>query len=112
MKEQMGSELKQLPFMLGKVLGGLMAVIGFGAAVYIYTHGPAMAPGAVLPCLLTGIGGLIIFRISSWLSKRRAKDSEDLQPTEKEKKRTSAISWIILLVLAAAFVIFMLALGK
>ncbi len=112
MKEQMRSELRQLPYMLGKVLGGLMAVVGFGAAVYIYTHRPVMAPGAVLPYLLTGIAGLVIFRVSSWLFKRRARNIEDLQPTEKEKKKANAISWIILLALAAAFVIFMLALGR
>lgn len=108
----MRSELRQLPFMLGKVTGGLMAVIGFGASVYMYTHRPAMTTGAILPYLLAGIGGLIIFRISSWLSATRTKDSEGLHPAESEKRKTSTLPWIILLTLAAAFVIFMLVLGR
>jgi len=35
---QVKSELKQLPFMLGKLLGEIIAVVGFTAAVAVITR--------------------------------------------------------------------------
>ena len=112
MKDRMGSEMKRLPYVLGKVLGGLMAVAGFGAAVYVYTHRIALPSADAMACLLVGIGGLVIFRFSSWLLMKRSGNDDGPTPGVNEKMKTSAIPWIILLVLAAAFVIFMLFLGR
>ncbi len=75
MKDQTRSELKQLPYMLGKLLGGFLAVIGFGAAVYVHTHGAGPSLICVLLYLLTGIAGLAIFIVSSRLLAKKAKDA-------------------------------------
>ncbi len=106
MKEQTRSELKRLPYTIGKVIGGLLAVIGFGAAVYVYTHRAASSFNDVSPFLAAGIAGLIIFLVCSWSLSKKARDNEGSEPAGKEKKRANALSWTILLILTAAFIAF------
>ena len=64
LSSQVKSEIKQLPFMIGKVLGGIMAVIGFTAAVVIITRRADHAFGEILPSALFGCLGILIFVLS------------------------------------------------
>ncbi len=98
---QFRSEMKQLPCMLGKLLGGIMAVIGFAAAVVIVTRKGVHSLADVLPYALPGVLGIIIFVLSSRLLARRLSEipADILQPDDRT--RTSILSWAILLLLAA-----------
>lgn len=108
MKEEMKSELQRLPYAIGKVIGGLFAVIGFGAAVYIYTHRAAPSLSDIASPVLAGIAGLIVFLVSSWLNARKSRDDGRSEHAGKAGKRANTFSWIVLLVLAALFVAFVL----
>jgi len=104
MKEQIKAEARQLPFTLGKLVGGLMAVIGFGGTVMVLTRRPDPSWSGVLPYAAAGIAGLAVFIVSSRLLAGRANKEGEAGPTAKDKAKTSAVSWIILLILAALFI--------
>lgn len=107
-RQRIGPELKHLSYMLGKVFGGILAVIGFGAAVYISTHRTILASGNILPYVLAGLIGLAIFCVSSMLSSKYAKKIEKDGPETESKVKGSAVSWVILLALAAIFIVFVM----
>ncbi|MDD3845391.1 MAG: hypothetical protein PHC90_03420 [Syntrophorhabdaceae bacterium] len=103
MKARLKSEAKQLHLIIGKLVGGITAVTGFGGAVAVLTRRPDPSWGAVLPWVSAGIIGLALFLAASrWLAKR-AEDEDMPGPGGKDQAKTSALSWIILLVLVALF---------
>lgn len=103
MKDEMKSEVRQLPFMLGKVAGGLMAVIGFGGTVIALTRQQHSSSGLMV-YVLTGIVGLALFILSSRLMAAHSGKAGGTEVTTKTKARTSALSWIILLAIAVLFI--------
>jgi hypothetical protein len=110
MKEQLRSEARQLPFTLTKLVGGLMAVIGFGGAVVVLTRRPDPSSSGVLAWVLAGVIGLVLFLAASRCLARR-KEADGQEPTGKDRVKTSALSWTILLILAALFIAIVLILA-
>ena len=110
MEERLRSEAKRLPWMLVKVVGGVMAVIGFGGAVAVLTRRPDPSWGGVLGWELAGVIGLVLFLAAS-RSLTARKEADSPEPTGKDRARTSALSWTVLLVLAALFVVIILILA-
>jgi zinc transporter ZupT len=102
---QIRSEIKQLPFMIGKALGGIMAVIGFTAAVVIITRRAAPAFADILPSALFGCLGILVFVFSSRLLTRRLAENPAEHPVPENRSRASMLSWAILLLLAAIFLV-------
>jgi hypothetical protein len=102
---QVKAELKLLPFMLGKLLGGIVTVFGFTAAVVIVTRKPGLPIAYLLLSLLLGASGIIVFLVSSRLLDKRqsAIKAEALMPDKS--KSTTMLSWAILLLLAAIFLL-------
>jgi uncharacterized membrane protein YhaH (DUF805 family) len=103
-EEQIKSEIKQLPFMLGKLIGGIMAVIGF-PGIIIVTRKSNATFSDILPYFLLGIIGVCIFLISSKLFAKRLNESTHSTPTSKEKRQTSIMSWVIFLIFIAIFIL-------
>ncbi len=97
------SELKQLPLMLGKLLGGIMSVAGFTAAVLIITRKADQSVADILPFIFLGVAGIIIFLLSSRLLARRLSEKPAETIITNDRKRTSMLSWLILLLLGVAF---------
>jgi zinc transporter ZupT len=97
------SELKQLPLMLGKLLGGIMAVVGFAATVLIVTRKADQSLADILPFVFLGGAGIIIFVLSSMLLNKSLseKPAETIIPNDRTS--SSILSWVILLLLGAAF---------
>ena len=95
--EQTKAELKHLPFILGKLIGGLTAVIGFTAAV-IKTRTPGWSLTDILIYLLMGLIGGIIFTLSARALTRRLSG----HPIDQARGMT-ALSWGLLLILALIF---------
>jgi len=110
MKEHLRSEAKQLPWTLAKLVGGLMAVFGFGGAGAVLTRRPDPSWGGVLAWVLTGVIGLALFLASSRSLARRT-EAREQEPAGKERAKTSALSWMILLILAALFIAIVLILA-
>ncbi|MBK5275453.1 MAG: hypothetical protein JJE30_10430 [Desulfuromonadales bacterium] len=103
---QFRSEMKLLPFMLGKLLGGIMAVIGFTAAILIVNWKVGHSLGDVLPSALSGVLGIIIFVLSSRLMTRRLSERQADTVNSDDRKRMSMLSWAILLLLGVLLLLF------
>ncbi len=104
MKDEIKSEVRQLPFMLGKVAGGLMAVIGLGGTVIALTRQQHSSSSGLMVYVLTGVIGLVLFILSSRLMARHLGKADGKEVTTKRKAKTSALSWTILVVIAALFI--------
>ncbi len=102
MKEGTRSELRQLPFTLGKLVGGILSVIGFGGLVYMLTRPPKPAV-SVLLFAVAGILGVALFAFCS-----KAMSGEKARGAAVLKKTSSILPWAILLILAAVFIVIML----
>lgn len=102
---QVKSEIKQLPYMIGKALGGIVAVIGFTMAVVIITRRTAPSFPDILPSALSGCLGIIIFVFSSRLLTRRLAENPPENAASGNRTRTSMLSWAILLLLAGIFLL-------
>jgi hypothetical protein len=57
---QIKTEIRLLPFMLGKLAGGFMAVAGFTGAVIVITRRANSSWPDMLPYLLFGMSGVFI----------------------------------------------------
>ncbi|HBL24535.1 MAG TPA: hypothetical protein DDZ40_10530 [Deltaproteobacteria bacterium] len=104
MKDEVKSEVRQLPFMLGKVAGGLMAVIGFGGTVIVLSRQQHPSSSGLMVYALAGVIGLALFILSSRLMARLSGKADGTEVTTKKKAKTSALSWTILVVIAALFI--------
>lgn len=104
-RNQVRSEIRQLPFTLGKLAGALMAVIGFPGVIIISNRRPGPSWPDILPLLALGIVGVAVFVFSSRLLKRKAVQEETVAPTSTEKTRISILSWAILLAVAGIFIL-------
>lgn len=101
--KQVKTELKQLPLILGKLLGGGAAVIGFAIAVLIITRKPDPTLADILPFLLAGCAGIVIFILSARVLNRRLSSNADEVSRPVDTNRTNMLSWGLLLLLAAIF---------
>jgi len=99
------SELRLLPFMLGKLVGGAMAAVGAGAAMAMLGNRPGTTPSDALPYAAAAVAGLILFAVSSRMLARRAGTEEPASGTTTHSRRMSVISWTVLLLLAAGFLL-------
>lgn len=102
---QAKSELKQLPYMLGKLLGSIVAIIGFTMAVLTITRNPDYLFKDLLFSLSIGGGGIFIFLVSSNLLNKRLTENIAQNLIPDESKRTSMLSWGILLLIVAVFLV-------
>lgn len=105
MVKQAKSELKQLPAMLGKLLGGVMAVVGFASTVWIITRGTDWVLADIGGYLGVGVVGIIVFVLSSRLLARRCAETPAEVTLPKESSRTSMLAWGILLLLVVLFLV-------
>ena len=95
--DQTIAELKHLPLMLGKLIGGFAAAIGFTTAV-IKTRPPGGPIKDILLYRLMGSAGCIIFTLSARSLKRRlSTQAIDSVPY------MNVLSWTLLLLFAGIF---------
>lgn len=95
--DQTIAEIKHLPLMLGKLIGGLAAAIGFTTAV-IKTRSSGWSIKDILLYLLIGSAGCIIFTLSARSLKRRlSTQAIDSVPF------MNVLSWALLLLFAGIF---------
>lgn len=93
------AELRSLPLMLGKALGGIAAVAGFGMAVFGATRSPSLTAGvSPLASLVVGAIGMLSFVICGRILAKRVLPAAEPE-TAAERQRTSALAWGLLLLL-------------
>ena len=74
MKNSVRSEARQLPLMLGKLAGGILAVIGFGGLVYISTRPPEPTALSVASYAVAGIVEIAVFVVCARIMSSRFPD--------------------------------------
>jgi len=105
MKSNLKEEARQLPLMLGKLIGGILAVVGFGGLVYISTRPPEPTALLVASYAVAGLIGIAVFVVCARImSSRFGEDARD-ESGKKDRPGLKVLPWIILLVLAALFII-------
>jgi hypothetical protein len=102
---QARSELRLLPFMLGKLVGGVMAALGAAAAVAMLGNRPGTSPSDALPYAVAAVAGIIVFAVSSRMLSRRSGNVTAVAATPAPSLRMSVVSWTVLLLLAAGFLL-------
>jgi hypothetical protein len=105
-ERQIRSEIRLLPYMLGKVAGGFTAVIGFTGAVIAITRRADPSWPDIWPYLLSGIAGVFLFYISSRLAVKRVEVNDDKVMIPQETKKAGILSWLLFLAAALVFVLF------
>lgn len=93
---QTKEDLQHLPFMLGKLLGGIVAVIGFTGWVLHMTRHAGGAP----PWFLVGVAGITLFLLAARACARRGASRAAATSSSAGKRRTSLVAWGLLLLLA------------
>jgi hypothetical protein len=96
------AELKQLPLTLGKLLGGIAAVVGCTMAVLTATRHSDSAPTESLLPLLIAAAGVVVFVLSGRaLSRRPTAPPGELKPADR--LRMNMLAWVLLLAFAGTF---------
>ena len=96
---QTKEELQHLPFMLGKLLGGIVAVIGFtGWVLHMTRHA-----GGALPWFLVGAAGITLFLLAARSRARRGACRAAATSSPAGNRRTNLLAWGFLLLLAVIF---------
>ncbi len=91
--------------MLGKVVGGVIAVIGFTTAVVVVTRRGNPAIADILPPAMAGGFGILLFVLSSRLTPSIPAESPADIPTPADRRRTNILAWTIFALLAAVILI-------
>ena len=100
---QTTAELRKLPMTLGKLLGGVTAVIAFTAAVVIMTRKPGLTLQDILPSLLFGCAGIAIFVLSARVMPRRSSTPGEDATGPANRTAMNVLPWVLLLLFAAIF---------
>ncbi|GAB4302960.1 MAG: hypothetical protein Kow0096_24800 [Thiohalomonadaceae bacterium] len=94
----MPSELRQLPWLLAKLFGGLLTAGGMLVAVLSATHAATMPPGVGLPAVGCGVAGMALFIGADRILRRAA-----LREPAASRRHASLLPWALLLLFAALF---------
>ena len=94
-------EFRRLPLLLGKLLGGLVAVAGFTAAVLLQTRQTPASPGALRLSLLAGGAGVLVFVLASRSLARRERG----RAVPATDNGTNRLAWGLLLLFATLFLL-------
>ena len=100
---QTKAELRQLPLMLAKLLGGIAAVIGFTATVVILSRKPGPVLENILPSLFLGCTGIVIFSLSARGLPGGSSTPREDAPIPAHRTAINLLSWGLLLLSAGIF---------
>ena len=107
-KNQLCAEIKRLPLILGKLLGGMMAVVGLSGAVIILVRWPNPSWPDIMPYALAGISGLVVFILCGRAIEKKKKENPGSVPAAREKMIINVVAWAILIGLSAGFLLFVI----
>jgi hypothetical protein len=102
---QAKSEIKQLPFMLGKLLGGILLVVGVAGLVLIWTGKSGPLLSSLAPYFYSALLGFLLFYLCSRTMARRMKESSLQTVPARDVPRVSIVAWSLLLLLVIVFLL-------
>ena len=102
---QAKSEIKQLPFMLGKLLGGIMLVVGVAGLVLIWTGKSGPLLSSLVPYFFSALLGVLLFQLCSRTMARRMKESSLQTVSTRDVLRVNIVAWSLLLLLVVVFLL-------
>lgn len=97
------SESSLLPWMLAQAAGGIAAALGSGAVVWTLAHASTGERSFPWPALILALAGFVVFVGARGALAARAAAAAT---PPASSVRASALSWSLLLVLAAGFLVF------
>lgn len=104
LKQQIREDFKKLPLILGKLLGGITAVLGFTTAIWIMSRNSKISADVILFPLLMAAVGVVIFVLSGRsLSKRLTNAAA--KAGGNNKIRMNLLTWTLFLVFAGIFLL-------
>jgi hypothetical protein len=103
--QQIKSEFKQLPWMLGKLLGGILAVVGVAGLVLIWTGKSGFLLSSPLPYFSAELLGLLLFLCCSKAMAQGKKGSSPQGMPARTQLRMCIVVWSLLLLFAMAFLL-------
>lgn len=102
---QAKSEIKQLPFMLGKLVGGIMLVVGVAGLVLIWTGKSGPLLSSLVPYFFSAVLGILLFQFCSRTVARRMKESPLQTVPARDMLRVNIVAWSLLLLLVIVFLL-------
>lgn len=104
LKQQVGKDFKKLPLILGKLLGGIAAALGFTTAIWIMSRNPERSADAILFPLLLGGAGIVMFILTDRSLSRRS-ISTAAKDEASDKARMNRLTWTLFLLFAGIFLV-------
>ncbi|MGE4545509.1 MAG: hypothetical protein AB7D06_15525 [Pedobacter sp.] len=102
LKQQIAEDFKKLPLILGKLLGGIAAVLGFVTTIWVLYRNPERSGDVILFPLLLGGAGVVIFVLTG-----RSLSGRSTGPAAKaegrDKTRMNLLTWALFLLFAGIF---------
>ena len=102
---QAKSEIKQLPLMLGKLLGGILLVVGFAGLVLLWTGKSGPLLSSQVPYFFSALLGFLLFYLCSRTMARRMKESSLKTVPARDVLRVNIVTWSLLLLLVIVFLL-------
>jgi len=97
------SEIKLLPWMLGKLAGGILAVVGVAGLILIWTGKSGSLLSSLVPYVFSAVLGFLLFMLCSRaLARSKTGRSHPVRAVPKQL-RTNIITWSLLLLLVLVF---------
>jgi len=99
------SEIKQLPWMLGKLAGGILAVIGVAGMVLIWTGKSGPLLSSLVPYVFSTVLGFLLFLLCSRaMARSKAGSSLAVMPVHNQV-RANILAWSLLLLFVLVFLV-------
>lgn len=99
------SEIKQLPRMLGKLAGGILAVIGVTGLVLILTGKSGSLLSSLVPYVVAAVLGFLLFILCSRaMARGKTESSLPVMPVANQV-RANIIAWSLLLLFVLVFLV-------
>ncbi|RQW83120.1 MAG: hypothetical protein EHM79_16985 [Geobacter sp.] len=99
------SEIKQLPWMLGKLAGGILAVVGVAGLVLIWTGKSGSLLSSLVPYVFSAVLGFLLFLLCSRAMARSKIGSPFPALPVRNQLRANSIAWSLLLLFALVFLV-------
>jgi len=99
------SEIKQLPWILGKLAGGILAVIGVAGMVLIWTGKSGPLLSSLAPYVFSTVLGFLLFLFGSRaMARSKAGSSLPVMPVAKQVW-ANIFAWSLLLLFVLVFLV-------
>ncbi|MDD2319125.1 MAG: hypothetical protein PHO83_03635 [Geobacteraceae bacterium] len=98
-------EIRQLPFMLGKLVGGVLVIVGVTALVLIGSRRSNLLLWDLAPYFFAALIGIMLFLFCSRALARCLKENSAHTVSTRDSLRMNIVAWSLLLLLVVVFLL-------